>query len=103
MLDKDLDPKELDVREGEMIEDVEYVGSYKWIESEDERPTIAVPGKSPDWTLQLGPRCESDYLIAIPDIWDPPTSVGQLELDKCIPNNQEFPDCKLLYWLDTTG
>jgi hypothetical protein len=35
---------ELEVRKGEAIEGVEYVGSYKWIESDD-GPTLAVPGK----------------------------------------------------------
>jgi hypothetical protein len=35
---------DLEVRKGEGIEGVEYVGSYKWIESDD-GPTLAVPGK----------------------------------------------------------
>jgi hypothetical protein len=34
----------LEVRMGEGIEGVKYVGSYKWIESDD-GPTLAVPGK----------------------------------------------------------
>jgi hypothetical protein len=34
----------LEVRKGEAIDGVEYVGSYKWIESDD-GPTLAVPGK----------------------------------------------------------
>jgi hypothetical protein len=34
----------LEVKKGEGIEGVEYVGSYKWIESDD-GPTLAVPGK----------------------------------------------------------
>jgi hypothetical protein len=47
VLASDFDPRELVMKEGECIENVEYVGSYKWIESEDERPTIAVPGAHP--------------------------------------------------------
>jgi hypothetical protein len=35
---------DLDTKEGEGIKGVQYVGSYKWIESED-GPTLAVPGK----------------------------------------------------------
>jgi hypothetical protein len=35
---------ELEVKKGEGIEGVEYVGSYKWIESDD-GPTLAIPGK----------------------------------------------------------
>jgi len=44
--EKNIDVKidEIEVRNGENIEGVEYVGSYKWIES-DEGPTLAVPGK----------------------------------------------------------
>lgn len=30
----------------------------------------------------------------MPDIWDPIESVGQLELDKDIPDYREFPDCE---------
>ena len=40
----DIKIDELEVRKGEGIEGVEYVGSYKWIESDD-GPTLAVPGK----------------------------------------------------------
>lgn len=36
---------DLEVREGEGIENVVYAGSYKWIESDD-GPTLAVPGMS---------------------------------------------------------
>ena len=47
ILKKDFDPlKDLTPRFGEDIEDVEYVGSYKWIlPDESGRPTLAVPGK----------------------------------------------------------
>jgi hypothetical protein len=37
--------EELVLRLGENIADVEYVGSYKWIEGEKGVPTLAVPGK----------------------------------------------------------
>jgi len=40
----DIKIDELEVRKGEGIEGVEFVGSYKWIESDD-GPTLAVPGK----------------------------------------------------------
>jgi len=40
----DLRPDEVAIREGEEIRGLEYAGSYKWIESEDGMPTLAVPG-----------------------------------------------------------
>lgn len=40
----ELRPDEVAIREGEEIRGVEYTGSYKWIESEDGMPTLAVPG-----------------------------------------------------------
>lgn len=40
----DLRPDEVAIRKGEEIGGVEYAGSYKWIESEDGIPTLAVPG-----------------------------------------------------------
>jgi len=40
----DIKIDEIEVRNAEKIEEVEYVGSYKWIESDD-GPTLAVPGK----------------------------------------------------------
>lgn len=40
----DLKPDEVAIREGEEIRGVQYAGSYKWIESEDGMPTLAVPG-----------------------------------------------------------
>jgi hypothetical protein len=42
-----LKPDQVIVRKGEEIRGVEYAGSYKWIESEDGMPTLAVPGKLP--------------------------------------------------------
>lgn len=41
----------IEVRNGEKIQEVEYVGSYKWIESDD-GPTLAVPGKLPTSRLR---------------------------------------------------
>jgi len=35
---------ELEVRQGDGISDVEYAGSYKWIEGDEGIPTLAVPG-----------------------------------------------------------
>lgn len=47
VLKNDFDPlQDLSPRFGQDIEDVEYVGSYKWIlPDESGRPTLAVPGK----------------------------------------------------------
>lgn len=57
VLEKDFDPlKDLIPRFGEGIEEVEYVGSYKWVLPDDSgRPTIAVPGKlTPPCYLEKG-------------------------------------------------
>lgn len=46
VLHTDFDPRQLESREGDAIGEVECVGSYKWVQSGDGRPTIAVPGES---------------------------------------------------------
>lgn len=37
-----IDPSKIRVRENAVFEDVQYAGSYKWVEGD--RPTIAIPG-----------------------------------------------------------
>ena len=55
VLERDFNPlEELIPRFREAITEVEYAGSYKWIEPDESgRPTLAVPGKHPSFLSSL--------------------------------------------------
>jgi len=65
----DIKIDDLEVKHGEGIEEVEYVGSYKWIESDD-GPTLAVPGKLALLSLGGGANIEPYLIFGIhPRLW----------------------------------
>jgi hypothetical protein len=63
------------------------VGSYNWVDDKENKPIIAVPGKS------SGARERHQLMVGLPDLWiDNDDEVGQLRSDDQIPGYVEYPD-----------